>query len=108
MICHSYLNLSLISGPPGKGYNGVCIVFSLELLFKRENRVTKKAMYVCNGCKYSHHSYIDLSLISGLPRKVIFSLLNEYRRETEKGEQKGRRGYKCASRTMSGCKSIER
>ena len=85
-----------------------CIVFSLELLFKRENIVSKKAMYVCNGCKYSHHSYIDLSLIYGLPRKVIFSLLNEYRRETEKGEQKGRRGYKCASRTMSGCKSIER
>jgi hypothetical protein len=42
-------------------------------------------------CKYSHHSYLNLSLISGLPRKGIFSLLNEYRRETEKGEQKGRR-----------------
>ena len=40
-------------------------------------------------CKYSRHSYLNLSLISGLPRKGIFSLLNEYRRETDKGEQKG-------------------
>ena len=46
MICHSYLNLSLISGPPGKGYNGVCIVFSLELLFKRENKGEQKG----EGC----------------------------------------------------------
>jgi hypothetical protein len=92
MICHSYLNLSLISGLPRKGYNGACIVFSLERRLKRENMVVQKPMDVWKGCKYSHHSYIDLSLISGLPRKGIFSLLNEYRRETEKGEQKGRRG----------------
>jgi len=56
-------------------------------------------------CKYSRHSYLNLSLISGLPRKGIFSLLNEYRRETDKGEEKGV-GYECASRTMSGFKSI--
>jgi hypothetical protein len=57
----------------------VCIVFSLELLFKRENMVNKKAMDVWKWCKYRRHSYIDLSLISGLPRKGVFSLLNEYR-----------------------------
>ena len=33
------------------------------------------------------------------------SLLNEYRGETDKGEQKGD-GYKCASRTLSGFKGI--
>ncbi len=57
----------------------MCIVFSLELLFKRENMVNKKAMDVWKWCKYRRHSYIDLSLISGLPRKGVFSLLNEYR-----------------------------
>jgi len=56
-------------------------------------------------CKYRRHSYLNLSLISGVPRKGIFSLLNEYIRETDKGEEKGL-GYECASRTMSGCKSI--
>ena len=71
---HSYIDLSLISGVPRKGYNGACIVFSLELLFKRENKGVKRSMDVCNGCKYSRHSYIDLSLISGLPGKGIFSL----------------------------------
>jgi len=29
----------------------------------------KKAKDVVKGCKYSSHSYIDLSLISGLPGK---------------------------------------
>ena len=71
----------------------VCIVFSLELLFKRENNGRQKAKDVVKGVKYSRHSYLNLSLISGLPRKGIFSLLNEYRRETEKGEQKGRRVF---------------
>ena len=46
MICDSYLNLSLISGVPRKGYNGVCIVFSLERQLKRENMGGKKAMGV--------------------------------------------------------------
>jgi len=48
MICHSYLNLSLISRVPRKVYNsvGVCIVFSLELLFKRENNGEQKS----EGC----------------------------------------------------------
>ena len=69
----------------------MCIVFSLELLFKRENKVCQKAKCVMKGCKYSSHSYLNLSLISEVPRKGIFSLLNEYRRETDKDEQKGRR-----------------
>ena len=46
MICHSYLNLPLISGVPRKGYNGVCIVFSLERQLKRENKGEQKAMHV--------------------------------------------------------------
>ena len=49
-------------------------------------------------CKYSRHSYLDLSLISGVPRKGTFSLLNEYRRETDKGEQKG---DGCSDATLS-------
>ena len=85
-ICHSFL----VPQERGIIVYG-CIVFSLELLFKRENIVSKKAMGVVKGGKYSRHSYLNLSLISGLPRKGIFSLLNEYRRETDKGDQKGRR-----------------
>ena len=46
-----------------------CIVFSLELLFKRENKGVQKAMGVCKVCKYSRHSYLNLSLISGLSIK---------------------------------------
>ena len=83
-ICHSFL----VPQERGIIVYG-CIVFSLELLFKRENIVSKKAMGVVKGC----HSYLNLSLISGLPRKGIFSLLNEYRRETDKGDQKGRRVF---------------
>ena len=100
-ICHSFLEF------PERGYNGVgvCIVFSLERRLKRENRVCKKPMDVCNWCKYSRDSYLNLSLISGLPRKGIFSLLNEYRREGQ-GGRKRQKGYECASRTMSGCKSV--
>jgi hypothetical protein len=33
---------------------------------------TKKAMGVVKGCKYSRHSYLNLSLISGVPGKVYF------------------------------------
>jgi len=50
----------------------VYVVFSLELLFKRENKGCQKAMGVVNGCKYRRHSYLDLSLISGLPGKGYF------------------------------------
>jgi hypothetical protein len=35
----------------------------------------------------------------------VFSLLNEYRRETWKGDKRGE-GYECTSCTKSGCKSI--
>jgi hypothetical protein len=50
----------------------------------------KRTKDVVKECKYSRHSYLNLSLISGVPRKGIFSLLNEYRREREKGKQKWR------------------
>ena len=33
---------------------------------------TKKAMGVVKGCKYSRHSYLNLSLISGVPGKGYF------------------------------------
>ena len=50
----------------------VCVVFSLELLFKRENNGEQKAKSAIKGCKYSHHSYLNLSLISGLPGRGYF------------------------------------
>jgi hypothetical protein len=72
MICDSYLNLSLISGLPRKGVKCVYIVFSLERQLKRENNGAKKANGVVGWCKYSRDSYLNLSLISGLPRKGYF------------------------------------
>ena len=50
----------------------MCIVFSLERHLKRENKGCKKAMGLVKGCKYSRHSYLDLSLISGLPGRGYF------------------------------------
>ena len=47
------------------------LIFSLELSFKRENKGVQKAMDVVKGCKYRRHSYLDLSLISGLPGTPI-------------------------------------
>ena len=59
MICDSYIDLSLISGPPGKGIMVcVCVVFSLEMLFKRENKACQKGGGCVEGCKYSRHSYL--------------------------------------------------
>ena len=63
MICHSYIDLSLISGPPGKGIMvRVCIVFSLEMLFKRENKVNKKAMGAWRGASIvaTHISFLHI------------------------------------------------
>ena len=90
------------------------VVFSLGRQLKRENLAQRKAMGAMNRCKHIRHSYLNLSLISGLPRKGFsllngckhirhsflnlslisglprkgFSLLNEYRRETDNGEEK--------------------
>ena len=55
----------------------MCIVFSLERQLKRENKGAKKANVAMKVCKYSRDSYLNLSLISGVHRKGIFSLLNE-------------------------------
>ena len=83
----------------------MCIVFSLELLFKRENNGRQKEKDVVKGCKYSSHSYLNLSLISELPGKDIFSLERVQKRD-EQGRTKRPKGYECASRTMSGFKCI--
>jgi hypothetical protein len=39
--------------------------------------VSKRAKDMVEVCKYSRHSYLNLSLISGLLMKGVFSLLNE-------------------------------
>jgi hypothetical protein len=72
MICDSYLNLSLISGAPGTCIMVyVCIVFSLELLFKRENMANKKAMGV------------RVCIVRCQDSRVYSSFLNDNSRENE-------------------------
>ena len=48
------------------------IVFSLERQLKRENMGEQRAMGAVKVCKYSRHSYLNLPLISGVPRKGYF------------------------------------